>query len=549
MEVQIPIKENDISRFVNAVYRTTYFWDVRPELHGITDVEIPADYSDPKIKYQKNNLIVMPANIFLENLFETKYVSHKAFILIDKIPYGIAKFQYQLENLRKLSNIVHNNNIVFFEVNNGEIDVAASREEVANDSGNIAKLESVCEGATNNILEIIREEFSVEFDSLNSYMNAYGGLKDTFSFNHIPKDTIKLEYSYEDIKFEMHGLNFHVKCDKFSNISVFFQEEQDTRTVIRNKKDEQSVRLAGLGCPQSDKIVIADIEYSDIIKKRKIKKLLEQGADHVYLVTCDSAYTSKLQKCANALLLSNLKHDNVTYVAKKRAEGIVSIRNLSLGHGRRGYRIESNAKTDLTLDALENDGKKYVIIPNDDSEKYDFQNSKFVGMVSCLLNNGFCAIKCSKKDYDKVVELDNVVEYEDFISNIEDHLPFTNEQIENSIFSRVNNTILGLRQFAETIECPKLKELLAIYPTGANNNNRRGINVSEEILKKYKHYKVASEKFEKANALEEEVFKRYPLIENYYGYGGTNNILREYVYYINNKYQVEYSNKISIKLT
>ena len=211
VEVQIPIKETDIEKFISAVYRTTYFWETRPEFHGITDIEIPNDYLNPCIKYQKNNIYLMPANEFTENLFETRHINNKTFVLIDKIPYKIDKFQYKVENLGKLNNVVHKNNITFIEVNNGDIDVAASREEVANDASNISKLEKVCEKAFTNIWEIVREEFDVHFDNLDSFIKVYSNLKETFTFSNVPKKLIKLQYSYKDLDFSVVGFNQNIK--------------------------------------------------------------------------------------------------------------------------------------------------------------------------------------------------------------------------------------------------------------------------------------------------------------------------------------------------
>lgn len=537
VEVQIPIKETDIQRFVSAVYRTTFFWEVRPELHGITDVEIPKEYASPNFKYEKNNLIIATANDFMESLFETKNYSNKSVVLIDKIPYGISKFHYQLENLRKMGNVVHNNNIVFIEVNNGDIEVAASREEVAKDEKNIERLEDVCQKAINNIWEIVREEFDVKFQDLTSYMTVYRDLRNTFTFNSIPKDLIKLEYTYDDVKFEMHGLNCFVKCDKFREISYYHEEEQENRTVIRCTNNEQSVRIT-----EDDKLVIVDCEYGDIIKKRKAKKLLENGVDHVYFVTCDPSDVAKLQKGANALLLSQLKHDNVTYVAKKRAAGVVAIRILGIEHGRNGYRVENMEKKEIDLEFMEGQqDKKYVLVPNVEAEKYDYRNRNFVNMVTCMRNNGYEVIKTNKKDYDKVIDLNNVVEYDDFVKNIEEHLPLSDSQIDAVVFARINQTIHNLLAHAKDIECPKIKELFTLYPV--THNRARDVRVSEDILAKYRHHKTALEKFQKATKLEEEVMERYPLLNTYYSY---HNVLKEYVYYINNKYQTVYKDKCQI---
>lgn len=534
VEVQIPIKESDIPRFVKAVYRTTYFWDTRPELLGITDIEIPKNYSSPDVKYQKNNLILVPVNEFTENLFETRHIDHKTFVLIDKIPYNISRLQYQVESLNKLNYVVHNNNIMFIEVNNGDIDVAASREEVANDASNITKLEAVCNNAFVNIWGIVSEEFNKTFNNLRDYMKVYSKLRGTFTFSHVPKDILKLEYVHKNIKFNVHGTGF-VNCDKTTNVLSYYEEEQDTRTVIRCEK------VDSFSTDADDRVVIKDIDLSDVIIKRKIKKLFNdnENCQHVYLVECPITYRNDFKNATNALLLSELKHDAVSYTSVKKAKGMVSIYALTVERGRNGSRAESCEKTNILLEDLETKGTYVLANP----EKHDFRNeNNFVCLASYLIGNGVKLIKCNKTDYAKVSNLKNVIEFDDFVKNLEKSIPLSNEKLDQYAFSSINNTIFALKKYADSIECPKINKLLSLYPT---NSDRRS-HIDPKILSKYSYYATACANFEKAKNLEEEVTKEYPLLCAYY-YGGSHGYSKEFVYYINNKYQKEYSKKLIMK--
>lgn len=541
VEVQIPIKESDIEKFIKAVYRTTYFWDTKPELHGITDIEIPSGYLKPHIKYQKNSIHLVVADDFIENLFETRHVNCKTFVLIDKIPYRIDKFQYQVENLGKLNNVVHKNNVVFIEVNNGDIDVAASREEVSNDASNIAKLEKVCEVAHGNIWSIVKEEFDVDFENLNSFVNAYSNLKETFTFNHIPKNLIKLQYSYQDHKFTITCLHeTRVKNNKFDKVSCYYKEEQETRTIVRCED------LECFSTDESDRVVIQDCDYSNVIIKRKIKKLLDENEDegYVYLIRPSDSPATKadidtFKKVANCLLLSELKHDVVTYAGKKKEKGHVSIYTLTVEHGRNGRRVENAEKRNISLDELEQNGKYVLVNP----EKHDFRDeARFVLLISYMIANGIVPVKCNKSEYAKISNLSNVFEFDDFVANLEKNIPLSNEKIDQIAFSSINQTIFSLKKFSDSIVCPKITNLFSLYPN-INRDHRNYID--QKILNRYSYYLEACKKFEKAKDLEKEVTEDYPLLSSHFY--GLEHHLKEFVYYINNKYQTEYKTKLVLE--
>jgi hypothetical protein len=526
VEIQIPVKENDISKFVDAVLRTTMFWDVRPELKGITEVEIPKGYATPSIKYRKDNIIICGDNSFNENLFETRYVSEKVFLLIDKIPYSIAKFNYQVEKLRKVMELVQHNNIVFIEVNNGVVDVAASREEVSTDKNNVAKLETICEAAVKGICDIIRDEFDKDSKTLNEYLEIYDGVKETFKAASVPKNLFRLEFSHDDVRFEMIDSFKNMKCNKFLSIYKYYLEEQKTREVMRCESKEYVQLESGA------KIVLADVVVGDSVLKHKMRRLLSEGVPAVYYVAVEAEDVDKIEKCADALLVSDLEYESVTVKAKKRLAGIVNIRKLFVNRQGRYAKVDSEGKKEMTLEQIEREGK-YAIVPFAAIDKFDYGNDHFIRMVRFLSNNGYTVIKCSKKDYEEIIELENVNTYDEVVDNLEVYVPISNQAIEDCVFQRMSKSLQSLRQHQTQINCPKVKELLTLYPTRNNRSEH-----SDDVLQKYSHYKVAVAQLEKISKLEQQILEKYPLLQQVSDYyRGGNGLTREYVYYINSKYE------------
>jgi len=533
VEVQIPVKETDISRFVSAVYRTTLFWDVKPELKGITNVEIPVEYLKGVCSFKKNNTILVQDSNFTRSLFNTDYTK-RFFVLIDSIPYDISKHCHYSSNSRSVTSIVNNSYTTFVKVENGFIDVAASREEVSSDERNLSKIDDISKNAVNDICEIVVEAFNKSFNNLIDYIKTYEDMHKMLNYSYLPqRDDLKFKYSFKGINFEFNLANAFT-CNKFSQIKMYNLNKKRTREFL--DCEEKTAILVDDGVS----IIIDDEGYecTDNKRKRRMRQLLSSGSKRVYLVSCENKDYDDIIECTKATLLSQLVVQNREYTARGTARvklsDEVNLRTLKMIEG--GYRtedrVENSGVETKKLSEVEDSDYFYIVVPLARDERYDGKNQKFIEMISFMeQQSNTVVVKCGKRDYEKLIELDNVGEFETVVNNLSEFFPIDEDKIRSMFLCDINSVLLSLKNHIDLITCPDFAELFEMYPSRAVNRN---LSVSSTILTThYPAYLKAKEEHEKIKKMEEKIFQNYPLLrqQNHW----QQNLLREYVYYINSK--------------
>lgn len=534
VEVQIPVKETDIQRFIFAVYRTTLFWDVKPELKGITGVEVPAEYTNSAYLFKKNNTILVEDSNFMRSLFNAGYNNNKLFVLIDSIPYDISKHCHYSANSRSVASIVNGGYLTFIKVGNGEIDVAASREEVSSDEANLIKIDNFAKDTVNDICDIVVEAFDKSFDNLIEYIQTYEDMHGMINFSHLPRrDDLEFKYSFAGIDFKF-NLSNAFTCDYFSQIKMYNLRKKKERTFL--ECEDKTAILAN----EKVTIVIDDEGYecTDNKRKRRMRQLLTDGPDRVYLVSCESEVHEKIIACTKAILLSQLTYQKSEYRGRTsgrvKLSDEVNLRTLeAIDGGYRGQnRVESSGVETKKLSEIEDSDYFYVVVPLAREERYDSRNEKFFELVSFINEqSNTVVVKCGKRDYEKLIELDNVGEFETVVDNLAEFFPIEKNKIRSMFLRHINSVLFSLKEHRDLITCPDFTRLFKMYPA---TPVRSELSVSEAILTKhYPYYLEAKAEHEEISKIEEKIFQNYPLLrqQSYY----QQNILREYIYYINSK--------------
>lgn len=552
VEVQIPVKEADIDQFISAVYRCTYFWDAKPELKGITNIEIPASWlnADTKIVYKKENWFLLEKDDLSKRLFDS--YNQDIYVLIDKIPYSINKFARECTWVEKLKVTAYAGFMNFIEVGNGVLEVSATRESISDKDGSKHSVNKVCEDACKLLHSCVEDQFNKDFKDISSYIRFYFSLKGTFNFALLPKTL--------DFNFKKNGCSYKlvdgkITSDVFTgcNIERYNLKKQKSRSIL-NRAGNASIFI-GDGEEKSVFVLVNEDKNGrpvpEYVFKEKIKKLFANDQELKYVYTINN-YT-EIQKNSfkqhfESIDLSDIQVDRAqTY--KKRETGTVSIRYIkpANGYGYRHGRLESDSKEDVTLSSIEESGHKYISIPFSGSEEYDFSNSTFVENINFLINHGkYKIIKLSKRDYDAVNTLDNVVEYETAIENLSEYVEIDDKVIENYIFKQANNALEPLRRYIGQIKCPIISEYFQIKGQIPNENrNNNCPNISDRILALYPHFGKITGSVKKLAELEEKISSKYPLIKQltyivggYYGSREDNNKnINEFVFYLNAKHE------------
>ena len=521
VEVQIPVKDEDIEKFKNAVYRTTFFWDTKPELKGISDVEIPKEYLNSNAFHFKN-IYYVNKTPFLTELFSSQW--SKNFVLIDKIPYDISKFTYSSPNLNLIFNITNENKICFISVENGDIDVSASREEV--DTNSNSRIDTFAKNAISEISVFIQDSLQHKHSSLKDYITTYNNLRSVFDFSKLPNSKeLRLKYCAEDdVEFNF-NLVGDFSCNKFIDISRFDVRHRNEKEIVRIRPESY--------IPTNKKVVIEDKEFSDILRKRKAKKIINDN-DSVYFVKVHPGFENSFGSI-NPVHLSTIVHDKISINKSSKEDDEVTIRILRTNNRGRGYKVEVSEKYNMKLSEVESFDKPFVVVPFSKDEKYNYDSDSFYEMIKFLNLKGFIVTKCSKKDYEKMInsECDNVFSYDYVYDNIEDVVPLADKDIEFFFHARSSsNCFETLSKYVDKINCLSTKEIIDHYDSAKETIRRQSF--SEFIISKYSYFSVVKEKFEAIRSLEESVFRKYPLLKKCGRYD-EEEIILEYVEYINAK--------------
>ena len=545
VEVQIPVKESDIEQFVMAVYRCTYFWDVKPNLTGVTKLEIPASWleKDKKVLHRKDNWFIVEKDDLIKRLFDAH--NQDIYVLIDKIPYSINKFARECPEVLKLRDSVYAHSMNFIEVDNGVLEISATRESISDKEGSKEKVNEICKLAKQKLHSCIEDAFAEEFKDIPAYLKFYFSLKSTFNVDSIQKNF--------DFAFKKDGLSYKIVNGKITStsfngciINKYSQKRQKSRSVLSVNNNVE----INVGEEKTKFVLMNDTPEKPVpeyLFKEKIKKIFTDEADTVYVYTINN-YTEeqrqKLKDHLGAVYVTDLPHDRMTQ-KQRRDVGKISLRYINRGTGRYGYRgrLEADSKVDVSLDEIASKDEQFISIPFSADAMYDFESQEFCENIEFLIKHGkFKVVKCSKRDYDALNTLDNVYEYSDVRGSIADYVAVEEKVIEDFVYRRASNSFEVLRNHAPRIKCPLINEYFAIKSLIPNQNNRAQSDIPDRILALYPHFDKINTNVKKLGDLENDINTKYPLMKqlNYIvGHYGNNDRTRdvnEFVFYLNAKH-------------
>lgn len=120
--IEIDVKSDDIHDFRSAVYRTTQFWSVKPEIEN--DPYIPSAWASPQV-VKLSKVISMYTDL-------DRFKESKIILAIDGIPYPLSRdFIRNNRELEDLADLLNRKAAVVLHIGNGLIEIAASRESIS----------------------------------------------------------------------------------------------------------------------------------------------------------------------------------------------------------------------------------------------------------------------------------------------------------------------------------------------------------------------------------------------------------------------------------
>jgi len=565
VEVQIPVKQSDIEFFVNAVYRCTFFWDVKPDLRGITEVEIPKDYTnlDKNIVSREKNWLLLNKTELAKRLFD----AHNAeiFVLIDKIPYSINKFLRECPEVEKLRSATSApNSINFIEVDNGVLEVSATRESISDKDSSKEKVNQLCKEVNQILADHVNNIFKQETNTVGEFVGKVSKCKEVFHLGHIVgfKDE-NFSRNGEEFIFTNSGVRYSVKNNTLSSVSCsvfdqFYLEKQKSRHVLK-RIENASINLFNREIKDIKFILMDEDEksMSELAFKEKIRSLILSSGDPaatgysaiVYLAKqFDLEKSSVIRKFLDAKYFSDIEVEKSPTKPKKE-QGKVTIRKLDTNGNRYSEKVETTNRRDVSLEEIVDSGTTYVLVPFSSEEIYEPDNKEFAQNIKFIYsqNKEMEVVKCSKKEYEVLCLLDNTIEYCDIIEEFPKYIELKESVIRDHLTHSDDNSLEVVRKYLNDIRCEKIKSYFGSIPARPNNQYNTKTDIPERILKQYESFNSAMKQKDKIEQLKQEILNDYPLIKymshfNAYSYGyGRNNdndtLIKEVIFYINSKAQ------------
>ena len=177
-EIQIAVKPYDIEEFRTSIFRAIYFWDQKPNLKG--ELNPPSLVKGEVV----SDLLEVVDRELLPEYIRT-WNSGDVIAVIDGIPYVVGeKLTSKVKSLEALNELCRKTAVLYF--GNGVVEVAASREHIADSKFTLAALEKLAHKALIEAQTHISDTFG-KIKATPDYLRTYASMSKTFDVDQFAK--------------------------------------------------------------------------------------------------------------------------------------------------------------------------------------------------------------------------------------------------------------------------------------------------------------------------------------------------------------------------
>jgi hypothetical protein len=177
-EIQVAVKAYDIDEFRSSIFRATYFWEQKPVFKG--------ELNPPTLvrgEVVSDGLEVIDRELLPE--YVRTWNSEDIIAVIDGVPYTIAsKLSEKVKSLQGLNDLVRKCAVLHF--GNGVVEVAASRESIADSKHTLAALEKIGHKALLEAQTYISDAFG-KVAATPDYLRTYATMSKAFDVDNFAK--------------------------------------------------------------------------------------------------------------------------------------------------------------------------------------------------------------------------------------------------------------------------------------------------------------------------------------------------------------------------
>lgn len=546
-EIQIGVHKKDIQDFINATFRATMFWETKPEYLGITDPEIPAFYKKMNCVMKRDNWAIYKSSDLTRFLDGTKDYYYNNYsnqggvvMVVDGIPYKLSQKLMELSNVKKFQEFLNSSMILAIHVGNGDVEVSASREAIADSEFSQKKINEQAEIVFKSINKQVEEELKKAKD-FDSYVTTHYRLNETLN------ERLPTEKTLGKTKYAIDG-RYCLKADIFNHVTITQYTLQDQR----NRQVVSSDRATNLYIQKETHFFYQDNTEEGSAKTReRIRKFFSGDTKkQVYLIEATVEGSKKqfhqLIEEINAKPVSSLELPVVEKEKTKRAsnKGKLCLHYLSCETNRsRYYPTVGRTSHHIDPDEMDTDTTHLYVEMVNGGIPDAANTAEFAHFIKFIGTKGFKVVGVSSQVKTKVVEYENFMDYNEFLKNLNEHIPLTEQEL-NTVKKKEWKGAGEFRKLVRFAKDIKDEAIVEILETDDTMSKLQSAEIPERVLKFYEtEIEKVKKEVAKKSAEVSKLEAKYPLVAactSYYGDDNRRNkVLKELVEYINNKHDNE----------
>lgn len=264
-EIHVPVVPNDCRQFSEAIQRAIYYWNDQPKIKGLVAGDLLPKH---ETKLMLGNLEIDPKT--RENL-----------LVIDGIQYVLDYDLFsRIPKLYELTQLVENKIAIYLD--NGNVEVGASREEIADSQTTINYLSDLSSRLIIKVENHIKDKYRT-CNNIYDFVSVHSELTQLFNVNN--------DAHYSGYTIDRYSGLYH---EKFKGLDLIRVTKSYRRSGRIKRQEVSSIKLDCF-----DKIYIVDGSEAKTISGRRINNELN-GENAIYIVYA---------KTSDALALAQLKKD------------------------------------------------------------------------------------------------------------------------------------------------------------------------------------------------------------------------------------------------
>lgn len=404
-EIVVPVKEDDCADFRVAAVRAVSFWEAkeRPTL----TVDTYTCGAPAETVLELTNSISIYKRTELSNGFGEREIESSLILSIDGIAYPLSEeFVSQSKELEALANKIASDTYAVFHIGNGQVEIAASRESISENTRTLSVLTSKAKAGLAAANKYTKDNLDKSTDLLSFVSNV---------------KAIQVYLSLSTATFKDQGETFTVETEhgwRGDDAKVRLCSETIAKLDIQSILNDGSKKRSkswqkGINLDLNMVFVDESISKARVsMKLNQFVKQTRQGAQLILKGTATQAFVNSLAERLNGILLSSIVLPKVERAEAARvAEGYVKVQMFQ----EKSY---SDKKTLIEFPVnLEANADSYVYIHTDNRgklEQYESlaQFTRNANLRLCIM--GTNAIK-------QVQGNDSFISIETFLADINKH--------------------------------------------------------------------------------------------------------------------------------